>query len=162
MNIEIGIKAPEFAFLNENGDIINLKDFYGKWVVLYFYPKDNTPGCTMEACSFRDNYDDLTNFGVVVIGVSPDSGKSHEKFRKLFNLNFYLAPDTDKKICELYGVIGEKTMFGKKFKGVIRSTFIIDTECIVRHVFRKVKVSGHTDEVKKVLKSLKKINRFND
>jgi len=154
MAIGPGKKAPAFTTEIEGGDKISLKDFIGKWVVLYFYPRDNTPGCTKEACSFRDGMDILTKMDTEVIGVSPDSVKSHDKFREKFNLNFHLLSDPEKNICEKYGVIGEKNMFGKKVKGVIRSTFIIDPTGKVRQVFSKVKVAGHTEEIMEALKTL--------
>jgi peroxiredoxin Q/BCP len=126
----------------------------GKWVVLYFYPKDNTPGCTNEACNFRDNMERITSLGVDVIGVSPDSPKSHQGFINKYNLNFKLISDENKEICELYGVLGEKTMFGKKVFGVVRSTFIIDDKGIIKYIFPKVKVDGHVEEVINKLKEL--------
>ncbi|MFC2130638.1 thioredoxin-dependent thiol peroxidase [Bacteroidota bacterium] len=156
MAIGPGKKAPAFTAEIEGGSKISLKDFIGKWVVLYFYPKDNTPGCTNEACSFRDSMDVLTKMNTEVIGVSPDSVKSHDKFREKFNLNFHLLSDPEKKICGKYDVIAEKNMFGKKVKGVIRSTFLIDPAGNVRQVFSKVKVAGHTEEVMEALKTLQK------
>ena len=156
MSVEIGKKAPMFTAEIEEGKKLALKDLIGKWIVLYFYPKDNTPGCTKEACSFRDNLSELTKLGAEVVGVSPDTIKSHEKFKTKFNLNFNLVSDPDKKICEKYGVIGEKNMFGKKIKGVIRSTFIIDPKGKIRHIYKRVKVAGHTEAVMEKLKELQK------
>ena len=156
MSIEIGEKAPMFTAEIDNSNILALKDLIGKWIILYFYPKDNTPGCTKEACSFRDNMSDLTKLGAEVIGISPDTVKSHEKFKTKFDLNFNLVSDPERKICEKYGVIGEKNMFGKKVKGVIRSTFIIDPKGKIRHIYKKVKVSGHTEAVMEKLKELQK------
>jgi peroxiredoxin Q/BCP len=147
MKLKIGDKAPNFNTTLTNNTTLSLDSLIGKWVVLYFYPKDNTPGCTNEACNFRDNMGRLTTKGVEVIGVSPDSQKSHQGFINKYNLNFLLLSDEDKAICNLYGVLGEKTMFGKKVFGVIRSTFIIDPKGIIRYIFPKVKVEGHVEEV---------------
>jgi thioredoxin-dependent peroxiredoxin len=156
MAVEAGKKAPIFTSETDGGGKISLKDYLGKWVVLYFYPKDDTPGCTVEACSFRDSMDSLTKLGAEVIGISPDNVKSHDKFKEKFNLNFHLVADADKKICEQYGILGEKSMFGKKYFGVIRSTFLINPEGIIEYVYPKVKVEGHTAEVLEKLKELKK------
>lgn len=155
MNIEINKKAPDFiGFIDEN-KTISLKDFLGKWVVLYFYPKDNTSGCTKEACDFRDNMSTLTEEEAIVIGVSPDSISSHKKFAQKHNLNFYLISDTSKEICNLYNVIVEKSMYGKKYLGVERSTFIIDPKGIIKKIYRKVKVEGHIQQIINDLKELK-------
>jgi peroxiredoxin Q/BCP len=156
MALEIGKKAPAFTAEKDGGGEISLNDFLGKWVVLYFYPKDDTPGCTKEACSFRDNMDTITKLGAEVIGVSPDNSKSHDKFKQKYNLNFHLVSDNDKKICEKYGVLGEKSMFGKKYMGVIRTTYLIDDKGIIRFVFPKVQVGGHTEEVLEKIKELQK------
>ena len=147
MAFEIGSEAPGFDSVNDFGEPINLEQFKGNWVVLYFYPKDNTSGCTKEACSFRDNYERITSIGAVVLGVSPDGAKSHEKFKTKFELNCTMIAYTEKKICDLFNVIGEKSMYGKKYMGVIRSTFIIDPEGIIRFIFSNVKVDGHIDDV---------------
>lgn len=155
MAIEIGSKAPDFTGEIEGGEKLSINDYLGKWVILYFYPKDNTSGCTKEACSFRDNMEALTEQNVVVIGVSPDSVKSHNNFKEKFNLNFNLVSDTDKTICNLYESIGEKSMYGKKYLGVIRSTFIIDDKGTIRHIFRNVKVDGHIPAVIEKIKSLR-------
>ncbi|MDQ1265538.1 MAG: thioredoxin-dependent peroxiredoxin [Bacteroidota bacterium] len=157
MNIEIGAKAPEFKALSDDGSDFSFSDFLGRWVVLYFYPKDDTPGCTREACGFRDNMERITSIGAAVIGVSPDSSSSHIKFREKFDLNFTLLSDTDKAICNLYGVIGEKKQYGKTYLGLIRSTFIIDDKGIVRHVYSNVKVDGHVDSVIKKIEELKEL-----
>jgi thioredoxin-dependent peroxiredoxin len=154
MALTEGKSAPNFTSQVESGGKISLGDFKGKWVILYFYPKDNTSGCTKEACSFRDNMDLITKAGAEVIGVSPDSVSSHDKFREKFNLNFHLVSDTDKKICELFDVMGEKSMYGKKYIGVIRSTFIIDPKGIIRKVYPKVQVDGHVEQVLTDLKEL--------
>lgn len=151
MAIEPGTPAPDFTAPTDSGGTLSLNDFRGKTVVLYFYPKDNTSGCTKQACDFRDSMDRLAETGAVVIGVSPDSATSHDKFKADHNLNFQLVSDTDKKICEQYGVWVEKSMYGRKYMGVERSTFIIDPQGTVTHVFRKVKVPGHVNAVLKTL-----------
>ncbi len=146
-----GDKAPEFCLkgIDEKGEEKEfcLKDFLGKKVVLYFYPKDNTPGCTQEACDFRDNIARIKEKGAVVLGVSPDSINSHKKFFEKYGLNFPLLSDTDKKVAESYGAYGEKKMYGKVTKGIIRSTFIIDEEGKIKKAFYNVKVKGHVDKV---------------
>jgi peroxiredoxin Q/BCP len=155
MALEVGKKAPAFTAEIDGGGKLSLKDYLGKWVVLYFYPKDDTPGCTKEACSFRDNMDEITKLGVEVIGVSPDSTKSHDKFKEKYKLNFHLLNDSDKQICEKYGVLGEKSMFGKKYMGVIRTTYIIDAQGVISFVYPKVKVEGHTEEIMDKIRELK-------
>ena len=147
MALEPGKKAPAIKAKIEGDKQITLKEFLGKWVILYFYPKDNTSGCTKEACSFRDNLASLTKLGAEVIGVSPDTVKSHEKFIEKFDLNFHLISDPDKKICEKYDILGEKNMFGKKVFGVKRGTFIIDPKGVIRYAYKSVKVAGHTEQV---------------
>lgn len=151
MVIEPGTQAPDFTAPTDGGDTVSLQDFRGKTVVLYFYPKDNTSGCTKQACDFRDSMERITEAGAVVIGVSPDNTKSHDKFKAEHDLNFRLVSDTEKTICEQYGVWVEKSMYGRKYMGVERSTFIIDPQGIVTHVFRKVKVPGHVDMLLKTL-----------
>lgn len=149
-----GDKAPNFT-ANINGDKeITLNDFNGKKVILYFYPKDNTSGCTKEACEFRDNLEQLSNQNVVVLGVSPDSVSSHEKFIEKHNLNFDLISDPENNISESYFAYGEKSMYGRKYMGIIRSTFLIDENGIVQDSWYKVKVNGHVDAVKKSLDNL--------
>ena len=148
---QIGDKAPEFSGVDELGQKISLKDFKGKQVVLYFYPKDNTSGCTTEACDFRDSYTRLKKQGVVLLGVSPDTEKSHQNFKKKFELPFPLISDTEKVVANAYGVWQEKSMYGRKYMGIIRSTFIIDEKGKIKAIFSKVKVSGHVDEVLKAL-----------
>lgn len=155
MTLQTGKKAPAFTVKIDSNNKVSLSDYKGKWVVLYFYPKDDTPGCTAEACSFRDNMDLIIRTGAVVIGVSPDGISSHDKFKTKYKLNYQLIPDTDKKICEKYGVMGEKTMFGKKVFGVVRTTFIINPDGIISHIFSKVKVDGHVEEVIGIFKKLK-------
>ena len=133
-----GQKAPYFEGIDQNGQRIKLDDFKGKILVLYFYPKDNTPGCTKEACSFRDNYKDMISKGFAVIGVSADSEKSHQKFAEKFELPFPLIADTEKIILEAYGAFGEKKMYGKTFLGIKRSTFIINEEGQIDKIIKKV------------------------
>ncbi len=146
-----GDKAPEFCLkgIDEKGEEKEfcLKDFLGKKVVLYFYPKDNTPGCTQEACDFRDNIARVKEKGAVVLGVSPDSINSHKKFFEKYGLNFPLLSDPEKKVAESYGAYGEKKMYGKVTKGIIRSTFIIDEKGKIKKAFYNVKVKGHVDKV---------------
>lgn len=151
MALELGVKAPDFNAVSDSGATVELGDFAGSWVVLYFYPKDMTPGCTQEACDFRDNMERITGYGAVVIGVSPDGETSHQKFVEKHNLNFRLVADTEKKICESYDVFGRKMMFGKTVFGLVRSTYIIDPEGIVRFVDPNVKVKGHVDRIIKKL-----------
>lgn len=152
--IEVNAKAPNFLLKSFNGENMSLSDFPGKKVVLYFYPKDNTPGCTKEACSFRDNIKTIEEKNAVVIGISLDDEVSHKKFIEKFNLPFILLSDFDAKVSSEYGVYKEKNMYGKKKMGIERSTFIIDSEGIVRKIFRKIKVDGHVDEVLKALKEI--------
>lgn len=156
--IEIGQKAPEFSLqgIDKHGNekTFSLSDFKGQNVVLYFYPKDNTPGCTQEACDFRDNYNRLTS-KAVVIGVSADSIASHKKFQEKQSLNFILLSDPDHNLLEQFEAWGEKKMYGKLFMGIIRSTFIIDKEGIVRKSWKNVKVKGHVDEILKELEAIK-------
>jgi peroxiredoxin Q/BCP len=149
--LQVGDKAPDFSGVDENGKKISLKDFKGSRVVLYFYPKDNTSGCTAEACDFRDSYTRLKKKGVVLLGVSPDTGKSHIKFKEKYDLPFPLIADTEKVISNAYGVWQEKSMYGRKYMGIVRSTFIIDENGKIIAVFPKVKVTGHVDEVLKAL-----------
>ncbi|MBN20606.1 MAG: thioredoxin-dependent thiol peroxidase [Bdellovibrionaceae bacterium] len=142
-----GKKAPAFTGVTDSGEKVSLKDFKGKTVVLYFYPKDMTPGCTTEACDFRDSMTRLKRKKVVVIGVSADSVARHEKFRDKHDLNFPLISDEDLKICKAYGVWQKKKLYGKEFMGIVRTTFIIDSEGKIKKIFPKVKVKGHVDEI---------------
>jgi len=152
---EIGATAPEFNVPASNGKNVALKDFKGKKnVVLYFYPKDDTPGCTVEACEFRDGIKEMEKVDAVVLGVSPDGVASHDKFIKKFYLPFILLADEDKKLCQNYGVWVEKSMYGKNYMGVARTTFIINKEGKIAQVFCKVKPDGHQREVLEVLKVL--------
>lgn len=145
--IEPGKKAPAFALEDQNGKKHALADYAGQPVVIYFYPKDDTPGCTKEACSFRDADDVYRKKGIKVFGVSTDDEKSHQKFISKFQLPFDLVADTDKSIVEKYGVWGEKSMYGKKYMGTIRKTFLIDEKGKIAKIFDKVKVDEHADEV---------------
>jgi peroxiredoxin Q/BCP len=149
--LKVGDKAPDFTSTDENGKKVSLKDFRGKKVVLYFYPKDNTTGCTKEACDFRDNFARVKKAGAVVLGVSADSEKSHTNFKEKYDLPYTLLADTEKEIIKAYGVWGEKSMYGRKYMGIFRTTFIIDEKGKISHVFEKVKVTGHVDEVLKAL-----------
>jgi peroxiredoxin Q/BCP len=149
--LKVGDKAPVFSGTDENGKTISLKDLKGKKVVLYFYPKDNTTGCTAEACDFRDSYSRIKRKGVVLLGVSPDPEKSHQKFIEKYDLPFPLIADTEKTIANAYGVWQEKSMYGRKYMGIVRSTFIIDENGKIMAVFPKVKVAGHVDEVLEAL-----------
>ena len=149
--LKIGQKAPDLMLASSDGKTLNLKDFAGKKIVLYFYPKDDTSGCTKEACSFESNLPAIKNKGAVVIGVSADSVDSHVKFAQKYGLSFPLLSDEKKDIIKSYGVWKEKSMYGRKYFGIERTTVVIDEKGIVRHIFNKVKVDGHTDEVQAVL-----------
>ena len=152
--ISEGKKAPAFALPSSDGDTVKLSDLAGKVVVLYFYPRDNTPGCTIEAQEFRDAVPALKKLGAVVLGVSKDSIASHCKFRDKYELNFPLLSDPDGKVLEAYGAWGEKVLYGKKSLGVIRTTVLIDENGVVRKIFPKVKVNGHADAVIEALSAL--------
>lgn len=149
---EVGKKAPDFTLPDQNGNKVSLKNFKGKKVVLYFYPKDNTSGCTKEACNFRDDFPKFKKTDTVIIGVSPDSVSSHKKFADKYNLPFTLLSDEEKNVLEKYGVWKEKSMYGKKYMGVERTTFIIDEDGKIKKIFNKVKVDGHNTEVMEALK----------
>lgn len=142
-----GSPAPDFTAPASGGQTVRLTDLKGRIVVLYFYPKDNTSGCTKEACGFRDSYSKLRQAGVEVIGVSPESVKSHDNFAGKYDLPFTLVADEDKSICQAYGVWQEKSMYGRKYFGVARTTFVIDPAGKIAHVFEKVKTGGHEEEV---------------
>jgi thioredoxin-dependent peroxiredoxin len=142
-----GMKAPLFEGVDQNGKVIKLSDFKGKKVVLYFYPKDNTPGCTAEACSLRDNYDPLIKQGFAVIGVSMDSEKSHKNFAEKYSLPFPLIADTSKNIIENYGVWKEKRLYGKSFLGIARTTFIIDEDGVIEKIITKVETKDHASQI---------------
>jgi peroxiredoxin Q/BCP len=151
--LKAGDKAPSFSLLDDAGNKVSLKDFKGKNVVLYFYPKDDTSGCTKEACSFRDNIRMFEKNGTVIIGVSKDSVDSHRKFRTKYDLPFALLSDESTDMLQKYGVWKEKSMYGKKYMGIERTTFVIDKNGKIKSVFRKVKVDGHTQEVLATLKT---------
>ncbi|MDZ7289893.1 MAG: thioredoxin-dependent thiol peroxidase [candidate division KSB1 bacterium] len=145
--LKVGQKAPDFTLLNDEGNAVSLSQFRGQKVVLYFYPKDDTPGCTKQACSFRDGMSELKRRGAVVLGVSVDSVKSHEKFKTKYQLNFTLLSDVDKKVVQAYGVWKEKSVDGRTYTGIERTTFIIDEKGRIAKIFPKVSVDGHLDEV---------------
>lgn len=145
--IKEGDKAPAFKGKNQDGKTVQLSDFKGRKLAIYFYPKDDTPGCTKQACSLRDGFGDLKKAGIAVIGVSIDDERSHQKFISKYELPFDLIADTDKSIVEAYGVWGEKSMYGKKYMGTLRKTFLIDEKGRIVKIFDKVKVAEHADEV---------------
>lgn len=145
--LKAGDKAPEFSITTESGENISLNDYKGKKLVLYFYPKDNTPGCTAEACNLRDNYELLLKQGYEILGVSPDSEKSHKKFIEKHELPFKLIPDIEKEILQAYGVWAEKKMFGKTYMGVVRTTFVIDEVGVIEEVIKKVKTKDHANQI---------------
>lgn len=149
-----GGKAPAFRLPDETGAPRALKDFAGRIVVLYFYPKDDTPGCTQESCDFRDNLNRLTSSGAAVLGVSADTVDSHRKFKTKHGLNFPLLSDPDHKALEAYGVWREKSLYGRKFMGIVRSTFVIDGKGVVRAAWPKVSVGGHVDEVLEAVRAV--------
>jgi peroxiredoxin Q/BCP len=152
--LETGKKAPDFTLEADDGQKIKLSSLRGNPVVLYFYPKDDTPGCTKEACSFRDRKQDLAELGAIVLGVSPDDVASHGKFRDKFSLNFPLLADPEHKVAEKYGAWGEKTSYGKTSMGIRRSTFLIDPQGVIRKVWTSVKPEGHDEQVIAALKEL--------
>ena len=147
ISLNVGDKAPDFVALNEFGQSISLSDFLGKKVILYFYPKDMTPGCTAESCNLGENYKLLQEKGFIVLGVSPDSSKSHQKFIDKYNLPFSLIADEDKAVIKAFGVWGPKKFMGKEYDGVHRTTFIIDEDGIIEKVFTKVKTKDHTNQI---------------
>ncbi len=147
-HLNIGDTAPDFTMSATGGKTVSLKDYIGKQLVLYFYPKDDTPGCTQEACDFRDNVKQLESLGVAVIGISKDSMKSHEKFAAKFELNFPLGADEDATVAQAYGIWGEKKFMGRTYMGMERATFLIDGNGKIKAIWPKVKVTGHIDEVK--------------
>ncbi|MCC9134934.1 thioredoxin-dependent thiol peroxidase [Pontibacter silvestris] len=147
MELKIGDQAPDFESKDQNSNIIKLSDYRGKKVILYFYPKDNTSGCTAQACNLRDNYSDIKQEGYEVIGVSTDDEKSHQKFISKYELPFTLVADTDKKIVEQYGVWQEKSMYGRKYMGTMRYTFVIDENGVIQDIITKVKTKEHAVQI---------------
>ncbi len=159
VDLKVGDIAPLFQLLASHGQFVRLKDYHGKKnVVLYFYPKDDTPGCTIEACGFRDFNSQLEDIDAVVLGVSPDGLEDHQKFITKFNLPFLLLSDEDKKVCDDYGVWVDKNMYGRKYKGVARTTFLIDKKGKIVRIFEKVKPNSHNQEVLEGLKDILKEN----
>ncbi len=142
-----GDKAPEFSGANEKGEMISLSDYQGKKLILFFYPKDNTPGCTAEACNLRDNYALLQSKGYALLGVSPDSEKKHQNFIAKYELPFPLLADTEQETLNAYGVWGEKSMYGRKYMGVFRTTFVIDENGVIEKVFTKVNTKAHAEQI---------------
>lgn len=152
--LEAGQKAPDFKLADQNGNEHTLKQYAGKWIVLYFYPKDMTPGCTTEACSFRDESAEFAKLNAVVLGASKDSVTRHKKFADKYELPFTLLSDEEGTLCEAFGVWQEKSLYGRKYMGIVRSTFIIDPQGVIAHVYPKVKVKEHTQQVLDELQSL--------
>lgn len=153
-NVLEGKPAPEFTLLDQHGTKRTLSDYRGKSVVLYFYPKDDTPGCTIEACNFRDDYSAYEEAGVEILGISPDDPKSHTKFIKKFELPFTLLADTDHKVSDVYGVWGPKKIFGREYEGVSRTTFLISPNGNIAKIYNNVKPAQHSDEVLTALKNI--------
>jgi peroxiredoxin Q/BCP len=149
-------KAPEFTLPDQDGKVIKLKDYRGQYVVLYFYPRADTPGCTIESCEFRHTHKKIEKVNAIVLGISPDTSKDQKKFEEKFSLPFTLLADADKTVCNLYGVMQEKNMYGKKVMGVARTTFIIGPDGKIKHIFEKVKPEGHAEEVLAYLKEAAK------
>ena len=143
----VGSIAPQFSWLNKNSETVTLKDMLGKHVVLYFYPKDNTPGCTIEANGFTSKFQDFTSKDAIIVGVSRDTESSHQFFSNLCGIPFPLIADVDSKVCNAYGTLKEKSMFGKKYIGIERSTFLINPEGAIAHIWQKVSVKNHAQEV---------------
>jgi peroxiredoxin Q/BCP len=154
MPITKGTQAPDFTLADETNTTQRLSDFRGRPVILYFYPKDDTPGCTTEACNFRDDYSAYIEADVVILGVSPDSSQSHAKFKKKYGIPFSLLADDGHKVCDMYGVWGPKKFMGKEYEGVLRTTFLIDTNGRVARVFENVKPAEHSVEVLAALKNI--------
>jgi peroxiredoxin Q/BCP len=151
IQLKEGVRAPLFKGKDQDGKWVGLEDFKGKKVILYFYPKDDTPGCTTEACNLRDNYDDLLSRGFAILGVSPDDEKSHASFKSKFDLPFSLIADPEAKILNAYGVWGEKNMYGKKYMGVLRTTFVIDETGNILKIISKVDTGNHTRQILELL-----------
>lgn len=151
--MQVNDKAPEFSLPDQDGKEVSLKDFRGKTVILFFYPKADTPGCTIEACGFRDSYKKLQKAGAVILGISADTSSAQKKFEDKFDLPYTLLADTDKKVCNAYDVIKEKNMYGKKYMGIARTTFVIGPGGKIAHIFNNVKADGHAEEVLEYLKA---------
>jgi peroxiredoxin Q/BCP len=147
MSLALGDKAPDFSLISDENQTVSLKDFQGKKIVLYFYPKDDTPGCTQEACDFRDSIEQFSDNNTAILGISKDSPARHQKFKAKYQLPFTLLADVNGDICAAYGVLDKKSLFGKTFLGIQRSTFLIDEQGIIRAIWRKVKVKGHSEQV---------------
>ncbi len=152
MAIKVGTKAPPFTLEDDQGNKVSLKDFAGKKVILYFYPKDMTPGCTTEACDFRDSMSTWKRRKVAILGVSKDPVEKHQKFKEKYDLNFPLLADIDGKVCEKYGVWQEKNMYGRKSMGIVRSTFVIGEDGKIEEIYEKVRVKGHIDQLLETVK----------
>lgn len=150
-HLKAGDKAPLFVGLNQNSEKVSLNNFTGKKLILYFYPKDNTPGCTAESCNLNENYNAWLDKGFEVVGVSPDTVQSHQKFINKFGLRFNLIADTEKEILQAYGAWGEKNMYGRKYMGVLRTTFVIDENGVITEIFEKVQTKDHTNQIIKAL-----------
>lgn len=154
MTLNVGDKAPPFNLVSDQDQSVSLDSLRGKKIILYFYPKNNTPGCTREACDFRDNLPQFETRDAIVLGISKDSPASHRKFKEKYHLSFTLLADETGDVCQAYGVINKKSLFGNTFLGIQRSTFLIDENGILRAIFRKVKVAGHSEEVVNELNKL--------
>src|SRR5690625_2251204 len=154
MTVEVGKQAPDFVLKNQDSENISLKDFRGKKVVLYFYPKDMTPGCTTQACDFRDHHGEFSTENTVILGVSPDPTERHQQFIEKYNLPFHLLADGDNEVANAYGVWQLKKAFGREFYGIVRSTFIIDEQGVLQKEFRNIRVKGHVEKALEAVKSL--------
>ncbi|HAQ37884.1 MAG TPA: thioredoxin-dependent thiol peroxidase [Saprospiraceae bacterium] len=152
IKLEKGDKAPDFTGTDDQGNVVKLKDFKGKKLILFFYPKDNTPGCTAEACNLQENYEYWHDQGYSILGISPDSVESHRKFKAKFNFKYMLISDPEKEIMKTYGTYGPKMMYGKEVTGVLRTTFIVDESGIINHIFKKVDTKNHSEQIIKSLK----------
>ena len=157
ITLKEGDKAPDFSGVDQNGNTIQLADFKGKNLILYFYPRDNTPGCTKEACNLRDNYNMWLDKGYAVLGVSPDSTASHQKFISKFDLPFPLLADTEKTVMQAYGTFGEKNMYEKKVMGVLRTTFVIDQSGMISQIFKRPKNAEHSEQIVNALEKAGKL-----
>jgi len=146
-HLKEGDKAPDFSGINEQEEQVSLSDFAGKKLILFFYPKDNTPGCTAEACNLRDNYEDLKAKGFELLGVSPDSARKHQNFIKKHDFPFHLLADTEQEVLNAYGVWGPKKFMGREYEGVHRTTFVIDENGVIEKIFKKVKTKAHTEQI---------------